>query len=49
MYYCRYFAQQKVLFLEKHCVIVGQIETERSYVKQSFQKETLCFPLESLE
>ena len=42
IYYCRYFAQQKVLFLEKHCVIVGQIETERSYVKQSFQQETVC-------
>ena len=36
-------------FLEKQCVIVGHIEIERSYMKQTFRQDTLCFTLESLE
>ena len=36
-------------FPEKQCVIVGHIEIERSYMKQTFRQDTLCFTLESLE
>ena len=61
IYYCRYLAQQKflfllflkfflkILFLEKQCVIVGHTEIERSYVKQTFRQDTLCWTLESVE
>ena len=36
-------------FPEKQCVIVGHIEIERSYVKQTFRQDTLCCTLESVE